>query len=144
MIFYVGDKPSTKNFDPNVAFVGTKSGQKLDSWHRKMFPFSQYMADNCTSNSFLHNMNVAKEFKFVVFALGNNAAKALDKLGVEYFKLPHPSPRNRLLNNKTYERECLKNAKKYFEARAATFVVAHDYLHNVNSHAINTGMMHVL
>jgi hypothetical protein len=50
-----------------------------------------------------------------VVALGNTAADALDRLGIVYFKLPHPSPRNRKLNDKTYINALLRNCKDYLE-----------------------------
>jgi hypothetical protein len=48
-----------------------------------------------------------------IFALGNFPSKALDKLNIEHFKLPHPSPLNRKLNSKSYEKRILQQAKKY-------------------------------
>jgi hypothetical protein len=51
-----------------------------------------------------------------IVALGGFASRVLDKLNVEHFKLPHPSPRNRLLNDKEFERAELKRCKEYIES----------------------------
>lgn len=48
-----------------------------------------------------------------VIALGGFASQVLHKLGVEHFKLPHPSGRNRLLNDRNYEAEQLKLCREY-------------------------------
>lgn len=48
-----------------------------------------------------------------VIALGNFASDALHKIRVNHFKLPHPSPRNRLLNDKDYENKILQQCKEY-------------------------------
>lgn len=48
-----------------------------------------------------------------ILALGNFASAALSKMNVEHFKLPHPSPLNRLLNDKNYEQNILKECKEY-------------------------------
>ena len=48
-----------------------------------------------------------------VLALGGFASKALDKINVEHFRLPHPSPRNRLLNDKVYEEAVVASCRAY-------------------------------
>lgn len=51
----------------------------------------------------------------VVLALGGFVSGVLNSIDVEHFKLPHPSPRNRLLNSKEYETEVLNRCKEYVE-----------------------------
>ena len=48
-----------------------------------------------------------------VIALGNFASEALTKIGVEHFKLPHPSPLNRQINDKSYISDQLSKCKDY-------------------------------
>lgn len=48
-----------------------------------------------------------------VVALGGFVSKALDKINVDHFMMPHPSPLNRKLNSKVFERKCLKKLWKY-------------------------------
>lgn len=52
-----------------------------------------------------------------VLALGNFVSSVLNKIEVNHFKLPHPSPRNRLLNDKDYERSVLLACKQYLELK---------------------------
>jgi hypothetical protein len=48
-----------------------------------------------------------------IIALGEVASKSLNKVGVSHFKLPHPSPLNRKLNDKVFIQNILKECKKY-------------------------------
>ena len=48
-----------------------------------------------------------------VLALGEFVSLALNRLNVEHFKLPHPSPLNRSLNDKEYEKQVLEQCKDY-------------------------------
>lgn len=50
-----------------------------------------------------------------VVALGETASIALNKLGVAHFKLPHPSPKNRVLNDKNHVEALLRDCAKYLE-----------------------------
>jgi hypothetical protein len=48
-----------------------------------------------------------------VVALGGFASKALSKAGVQHYTMPHPSPLNRLLNDKEYEKRCVQGCKEW-------------------------------
>lgn len=48
-----------------------------------------------------------------VIALGSFASRALSSSGVEHFVLPHPSPLNRKLNNKQYEKQVIEECKEW-------------------------------
>lgn len=48
-----------------------------------------------------------------VLALGSFVSLALNRYNVEHFQLPHPSPLNRLLNDKNYEKQVLQQCKEY-------------------------------
>lgn len=48
-----------------------------------------------------------------VIALGKTAAKALTLLGVEHYEMPHPSGRNRLLNDPEYVARKVKGLIAY-------------------------------
>lgn len=54
---------------------------------------------------------ITKETK--VIALGAFAATCLDRINISYFRLPHPSPRNRLMNDKEYVQNVLNKCKEY-------------------------------
>lgn len=48
-----------------------------------------------------------------VVALGGFASESLHKARINHFKMPHPSPRNRLLNDKNYEKDMIIKMKHY-------------------------------
>lgn len=48
-----------------------------------------------------------------VIALGNFASEVLNTISVPHFKLPHPSPRNRLLNHKLFEVRVVNGCREY-------------------------------
>lgn len=48
-----------------------------------------------------------------VVALGNFAAEALEKAGIHHFKLPHPSPLNRQINDPEYINRILNECREY-------------------------------
>tara|TARA_Y100000592_G_C5403034_1_gene284138 strand:- start:630 stop:1064 length:435 start_codon:yes stop_codon:yes gene_type:complete len=50
-----------------------------------------------------------------IIALGNFPSDALKKIGIKHFKLPHPSPLNRLLNDPNYTKKTLRKCKRYIE-----------------------------
>lgn len=50
-----------------------------------------------------------------VVALGGIPHEALDRLEIEHFRLPHPSGRNRVLNDKSYVYGCLDDLARYIE-----------------------------
>lgn len=127
MIVLVGDKPSKKNIDPKVPFVGTKSYDTLLNWISKL---NIDVTDVALANMehiklenglwpFLkrdkYSFDIDLEYGDKVVALGQNASKYLTKLNIKHFKLPHPSLRNRKLNDKKYIINELKNCKSWIE-----------------------------
>lgn len=50
---------------------------------------------------------------YKILALGGFSSSVLSKIKVKHFKLPHPSPRNRKLNDKSFEIKILEECKKY-------------------------------
>lgn len=48
-----------------------------------------------------------------IIALGKSAAKALNKIGECYYEMPHPSGRNRLLNDPEYVAAKVKGLVEY-------------------------------
>ena len=51
-----------------------------------------------------------------VIALGGFPSRALDKIGVDHFMLPHPSGLNRKLNDKEYEKRILEECDAYIKS----------------------------
>ena len=54
-----------------------------------------------------------------IIALGNFVSDALNTISVSHFKLPHPSPRNRLLNDREFEKFVVGQCKTYLIERIA-------------------------
>lgn len=53
----------------------------------------------------------------IILALGNFSSSWLQKLKVEHFKLPHPSPRNRMINDQDNILRILNECKDYINER---------------------------
>lgn len=50
-----------------------------------------------------------------IICLGGFVSNSLNRIDVSHFKMPHPSPRNRLLNDKGYERRLIDRCKEYLK-----------------------------
>jgi len=48
-----------------------------------------------------------------IVAIGNFASTVLARLNITHYKLPHPSPRNRMFNDETFEPAMMKELKIY-------------------------------
>jgi len=73
-------------------------------------PYNQSMVDKETLLCYING------YKRVI-ALGNFVSQTLNRLGIEHFVMPHPSPLNRLLNDIEYEEMKLKECKRYMESK---------------------------
>jgi hypothetical protein len=51
-----------------------------------------------------------------VIALGGFASRALLRSGVDHYTLPHPSPLNRKLNNRDYEKRVIEECREWLRA----------------------------
>lgn len=111
-VLFVGDKPSRKNWRHEVAFVGTQSYQSLMKWVSTMGVMDFRMVN---SNS-QEDMDRILSHEGPIVALGNIASIRINRLGLTYFKLPHPSGRNRLLNDKQALHSRLTECVEWLEA----------------------------
>lgn len=111
-VIFVGDRPSRLNTDPNIPFLGTLSHKNLSEWIRFL-----KITDHGLSNSYTeHQVNricYAYYWGYIIVALGNEASNRLKARGVPHYKLPHPSPRNRQLNDPKFIEEKLLECKTY-------------------------------
>jgi uracil-DNA glycosylase len=109
-VWIVGSNPSSKNNNPKLPFWGTKSYETLSKW-LSFLGINKHglinVSDEVTkgkvpkiTNEDLFRLRTKLDGATQVIALGNTASLALNKLGIRHFKLPHPSGRNRLLNDK--------------------------------------------
>jgi hypothetical protein len=94
-----------------MAFVGTKSYKKILEWVYKLdlMPIQVLMYNRHQVTS-----NFAQHAKII--ALGTKASKHLESYHYAHFKFPHPSGRNRKLNDKTYEKRMLQECYKWIRA----------------------------
>jgi uracil-DNA glycosylase len=117
-LLIVGDKPSKKNVDPKVAFIGTASYKRILQWLKSMgLESSRIFLINRVDPAFHTSVIHATLANYKILALGVEAQKALQALGVvKYYTLPHPSGRNRKLNNKKYIDDLLADCKRWVES----------------------------
>ncbi len=121
LIYFVADQPSNKNLSPSVPLVGTDSYKTLLKWLGEMdiditrvrfYNQADGPFDNAMSRATLNQ--AIKLGQIRVVALGQKASQYLGKVGVEeYFVLPHPSGKNRLLNDKDYINNKLGSCRTY-------------------------------
>ena len=115
-LLLVGDKPSSKNTDPEFAFVGTQSHKRIEEWLDSILEEeAEVIMINQVDPSFPQHLIYASLNHYRIIALGEEAAMALANHGVmNYFKLPHPSGR-RKLNDKKYVVDILQKCKNWIE-----------------------------
>ena len=130
MILFVASNPSRFNLDPHIPMIGSRSAKNFNAWVEYLVPSGEFVVINAsdkvlkkgevltvedidfeTLTEWTQNKDVVK-----VIALGNVAAKSLSYIGVKYYKLPHPSPRNRLLNKTKQVEAVLEDCKVWLEA----------------------------
>ncbi len=115
MVLFVGDKPSRLNTDPKIAFKGARCEARLLKWISNLNV--PYLLINSTDYDFHLLTNLFLNLDAPIVALGNNASKRLSK--APHFKLPHPSGRNRQINDKIFISNKLKECKKYIEKHSS-------------------------
>lgn len=116
-ILIVGMCPSDK---PTLGYKQNATFRRLESWmdrlnirHFSFINTFDYPGDPKMSNVDFERLNkLCSEYNNIL-ALGEFVSKVLSKIGAEYYSLPHPSPLNRLLNDKEYEDCILKECKEY-------------------------------
>ena len=118
-ILIVGMCPSDK---PTLGYKKNATFRNLESWMDRLnirhfsfintfsFPGKPQLA-NVDFNS-LHE--ACKSYPRVL-ALGNFVSKALSKIEVRHYVLPHPSPLNRNLNHKWWVELMLEDCKDYLK-----------------------------
>ena len=102
-------KPNAKPFE------GASCEKRLLDWVRILSKKSGYLIVNRIDSDFIILVNLFLATDSKIIALGNNASKDLGK--APHFKLPHPSGKNRLLNDKDYIKSRLKECKKWLKTK---------------------------
>lgn len=130
-ILIVGSNPSRLNEDPSVPFVGSRSEPLLREWlqalgaHEYDFVNASDLVvgkgEVVTLSAVLKTANYDRLLEKAtaadkVLALGAAASAACAKIDLEHFRLPHPSPLNRQINDGKFISTVLKQAKSYIES----------------------------
>lgn len=115
-VIFVGINPSGKAFKKNCSLW------RLHNWAEDMgmkyYSFSNVIPVEGEYKMKDIDPNFIKSFcdgYSKVIALGGFVSKVLDKCGIEHYQMPHPSPLNRLLNDKEFEKNCVKECKEWLE-----------------------------
>lgn len=109
-VLFVGDEPSKKNTHPSVPFAGAACHKRLVKW----LSFLQPKYYHCINSNTEEQLEAAASLEasgFRVVALGNKASERLCR--IPHIVLPHPSPKNRALNDSEAESDALKEAYYY-------------------------------
>jgi hypothetical protein len=119
MVIFVGDRPSLRNIDPEVAFIGTPSHKNLMKWIDAMNIGECIMINSHTHDDVVRICQYYNGGGNAFVALGDIAARRLKELSLSFFKLPHPSPKNRLLNNSSFIDSELRKCYLYLKEHGA-------------------------
>lgn len=108
-LLIVGLSPSTK-FTPRLS--DNPSLKRLNKWldilGHKYYSFTNIIPESEVYLDPIIDYNT-------IIALGGKVSDILTKNGIRHFKMPHPSPLNRLLNDKDYEMKCLNECKEWLK-----------------------------
>lgn len=114
-VLFIGDKPSSKNVDEDIPFVGTPSYKRLLKWIGELdLDIHHVRLENKVGDILI----LEKEHFDAIVFLGK-ASELLVQTGKPEIELPrlftvdHPSPRNRNLNDPMYEKKMLKQLKEW-------------------------------
>ena len=140
VVLFVGSNPSNASTCDIAFHSSTKSSQILTGWtsHIKSRTF---MHVNVSNNKTKDNRplkqseideNIDRLLRLIssiqpcyVVALGQTAAKALRKINQPHYEMPHPSGRNRKLNDKRYVEEKIKGLVEFCSTNPIkTFTIA--------------------
>lgn len=116
-ILIVGQNPGN---NPKAFSYKNHTIDKLNKW-AKFLNIPLYSFVNCIDSPGICKIKDAN-FDFLkncaknhikVIALGSFASACLERINITHFKLPHPSPRNRMMNDKIKINSILEDCRKY-------------------------------
>lgn len=115
-LLIVGMNPGAPNKNPNKSHTRDRLEKWMDTLEVRHYSF-------CNTFDEVGSPDVSKiDFDRLnqmclgynrIIALGNFASNALKSISVSHFKMPHPSPRNRLLNDTLFEANILNECRNY-------------------------------
>tara|TARA_B100000073_G_scaffold162201_1_gene134143 strand:- start:195 stop:563 length:369 start_codon:yes stop_codon:yes gene_type:complete len=118
LILVIGHSPSSKEYCPRK---GNPSINRLNRWLDAcgvdIYSFTNLCAHHSESIKAADIdetliKECVKPYNKVI-ALGNEVAHYFKKKGIDCFHAPHPSPRNRKFNDKSYESTVINGLQKY-------------------------------
>lgn len=111
MIYFVGDRPSSKMLPGAAPFEGAGCEARLKYWIWYLCdePAKVRIVNQCDNPVFSDGD--------IIIALGRNAADSLGDF--KHFALPHPSGLNRQLNNKPWLEYKLRTCKEWMRLQGA-------------------------
>lgn len=130
-ILFIGSNPSQSAGIYTPFWVHTDSAKTLAKWIDMLGPIDQLLFNNvspvATPNNrplkvseIKHNLDrlrilVAMNDGAKIVALGKTAEKALNMINERFYSMPHPSGRNRKLNDPAYLEEKIKGLKLFLK-----------------------------
>lgn len=129
-ILWLGLNPSTKNKDPQIAFVGSRSYKRLSRWQQSLvkdFNNIEHVTLNISNKVTARSEDVKTQDYLDVYSLlavvkpdlviglGQKVGSKLKSLNIAHFQVPHPSPRNRWFNKNNNENFTYNAIKRVVE-----------------------------
>lgn len=118
-VLIIGMNPSDK---PTLGMKRNASFRNLESWmdrlnirHFSFINTFDFPGKAVMSNVDFDRLKIACSDYNNVIALGNFVSRALCKIGVRHYVMPHPSPLNRNLNHKWWVDLMLEDCKDYLK-----------------------------
>jgi hypothetical protein len=93
--------------------IGTVERATIHKWQTRLQFKAAYTTLDTHNEMFYDLVEKYKDARFI--ALGDEAAKELKMMRLEYFKLPNPSPRNTFLKNKVQVDAVLEECRKWLQ-----------------------------
>jgi len=126
-ILFVGSNPSSSSPEEVVFHSSTMSSKRLMTWLKNIqgvFIYINVLNSPTENNRPIKNSEIILNIERLksdidgikpnkIVALGKTAGTALEIIEVEHYKMPHPSGRNRELNDEEYVKEMVKGLENY-------------------------------
>jgi len=114
-VIFIGMQPSKAAYRRNCTL--DRFGAWIDTLGLRFVSFHNAIVDpNLPQKLSSVDYELLREsvhnYSYVV-ALGNLVSNSLKRIDTQHFKMPHPSPLNRLLNDRSYEHEMLNRLRSY-------------------------------
>ena len=117
-ILIIGMNPSNKPTKGKTSATFKKLEKWMDELGIQYFSFCNTydeQAEAKFSNVDFNRLCTASKGYDKIIALGGFVSASLNKINIDHFKMPHPSPRNRLLNDKSFELDVLNKCRSYLK-----------------------------